>query len=212
MQPPHDEHPADQWQSPAGPPADDDIVVIEGKTPPDDMRSPAEPPARPDGRAGGAAPPEAEMPVSEPAGAARAPGTDQRWSEILAMFVDDPRASVRLAADLTGQGVEDLVVSVRQRQASLASAWQDGDAGTEALRGVLRDYRAFWTTLRDLPAAAETSARPRADAPGPERDVTGPERDVTSPHADGTFARPGTYPDAGAAADQNEPGRGRMPA
>jgi hypothetical protein len=87
------------------------------------------------------------------AGAAAQPtGTERRWSEIQAMFVDDPRGSVQQAADLIDTAIEELVSSVRQRQTSLASSWQDSDAGTEKLRGALRDYRAFWGTVRDMPA------------------------------------------------------------
>ncbi len=112
--------------------------------------------------------------------AAQATGTERRWSEIQAMFVDDPRGSVQQAADLIDTAIEELVSSVRQRQASLASSWQDSDAGTEKLRGTLRDYRAFWGTVRDMPAAglagAQASrvtgaqaARAGADEPGPGR-------------------------------------------
>ena len=110
-------------------------------------RTPARPPAATDDA------PETPRPAA----------TDERWGEILAIFVDDPRRSVKLAADVTDQAVDDLVSSVRRRQSSLASAWQDSDADTEALRSALRNYRDLWTSLRrDTPAAP--GGDPRAAA------------------------------------------------
>jgi hypothetical protein len=110
--------------------------------------------------------PVASEPVaSEPAGtepaaapAPRAAGAARRWNEIQAMFVDDPRGSVELAAGMAGQAIEDLVASFRQREAALTSAWQDGDAGTEALRNALKDYRAFCGAIRDISASGPTAA------------------------------------------------------
>jgi hypothetical protein len=92
-----------------------------------------------------------EARVPAPGGArVSAPGvTRERWSEILATFVDDPRGSVKLAADAVDSTVEEFVASVRARQAALAAAWQRGDAGTEQLRTALRDYRVFWGTLQE---------------------------------------------------------------
>jgi hypothetical protein len=98
---------------------------------------------------------------------------------------------VKLAAGLLDQAVEDLVTTVRQRQASLASAWQDSDAGTEALRGALRDYRAFWAVLQSMAPADPASPHPGATSPNPG---------ATSP-------RRGMYPDAAGAAGPDEPGR-----
>ncbi len=138
---------------------------------------------------------------AEAGGASQPAGTDRRWSEILAMFVDDPRGSVKLAAGLVDQAVEDLVASVRQRQATLAAAWQDTDAGTEALRGALRDYRAFWAIVRrDMPAADTATLTPGATSPRPDTPRTRPDPGGTP------FA---TYPRADGA---DEPERGRTPA
>jgi hypothetical protein len=72
-----------------------------------------------------------------------------RWHEIQALFVDDPHASVELAASLVDDRVEALVVFVKERQHSLQSAWQDHDAGTEDLRIALQHYRTFWKRLED---------------------------------------------------------------
>ena len=95
-------------------------------------------------------------PAAEPEPAAAAPvardstSPSTRWHEIQAMFVDDPRSSVELAAGLVGDSAEALVVSVREQQYSLLSAWQGDDAGTEELRTTLRQYRAFWNRLEDF--------------------------------------------------------------
>jgi hypothetical protein len=67
-----------------------------------------------------------------------------RWPEIQAMFVDDPRASVELAAGLMDDSIETLIASVKERQHALLSSWQPAGASTEELRGALRAYRTFW--------------------------------------------------------------------
>jgi len=74
------------------------------------------------------------------------------WSEIQARFVDDPRASIELAAGLVDDRVAALAASVRNRQESLRSTWQGQDAGTEEMRLALQHYRAFWHRLEDYPA------------------------------------------------------------
>lgn len=63
------------------------------------------------------------------------------------MFVDDPRASVELAAGLAADSVQALIASVKERQHALLSAWQGADAGTEDLRTALRAYRTFWNRV-----------------------------------------------------------------
>jgi len=80
-----------------------------------------------------------------------ATGADaQRWSEIKAMFVDDPGESVRLASGLVERAIENLTTSLRQRQESLAS-WEQGDAAdTEGLRNVLRSYRSLFEQLEGM--------------------------------------------------------------
>jgi len=89
----------------------------------------------------------AESPVIDNTTAAAGP-----WSEVQARFVDDPRASVELAASLVDDRVTTLAAAVRNRQESLRSAWQGDEAGTEEMRMALQRYRAFWHRLEDLPA------------------------------------------------------------
>jgi hypothetical protein len=45
-------------------------------------------------------------------------------------------------------GVEALVMSVKEQQHSLLSAWQGDDAGAEEQRTTIRQYRAFWSPSR----------------------------------------------------------------
>jgi hypothetical protein len=95
----------------------------------------------------------ASMPVRASRTAPPIPRDDRRWRAIQAMFVDDPRDSVQRASDLVEAAIEKFLASIRQRQAALASSWQNHDADTEALRTTLQDYRALWAVVRDMPAA-----------------------------------------------------------
>ena len=83
-------------------------------------------------------------PVPEPGVTAR---SDHDWREIMAMFVDDPRAATESAARIVDGSVEDLVRSLKGEQDSLRSAWQGGSADTERLRTALKDYRSLWQRL-----------------------------------------------------------------
>jgi hypothetical protein len=70
-----------------------------------------------------------------------------QWSEIKAMFVDDPGESVKRASGMVERALEHLMSSVRKRQDSLAS-WQTHDAtGTEELRNALRGYQSLFDQL-----------------------------------------------------------------
>jgi hypothetical protein len=72
------------------------------------------------------------------------------WSEIKAMFVDDPGESVKLASGLVERAINDLVVSLRERQDSLTS-WEDRDGSdTEGLRNLLRSYRSLFEQLERM--------------------------------------------------------------
>lgn len=73
----------------------------------------------------------------------------QRWKQIQATFVDDPRDSLTQAAGTVDEAIEAFIATARKRQAWLASSWQGRDAGTEELRTALRDYRAFWSSVTE---------------------------------------------------------------
>jgi hypothetical protein len=77
-----------------------------------------------------------------------------QWSDILAMFVDDPRGSVGKASVMANEAVEAFIATARDRQASLSASWQAQDADTERLRVTLQDYRAFWSSVTQLPQSA----------------------------------------------------------
>jgi hypothetical protein len=149
--------PADGRQAPAEVPAPaangsaadpllaDDVVVLAGETATEDPAPAAEPVVT--------------QPPAAPAAAAASPGgvTPQRWSEILTSFVDDPRGSVTMAADVVDSAVEELVNSVRARQRALGS-WRGGETDTEQLRTALRDYRTFWNQVQQMSTAGDGRA------------------------------------------------------
>jgi hypothetical protein len=140
--PPMDESPAGA-DAPA-PVLTDDVVVLDGETAVTDLTQTAQnPPASPPATTAPA------VPEGIPA---------QRWSEILAAFVDDPRSSVEMAADAVDSAIEEFVTSIRTRQRALASRWQGSETDTEQLRTVLRDYRTFWHQVRQLDPAERTGA------------------------------------------------------
>jgi len=95
-------------------------------------------------------------PVTEPEPASETPLTTNgaslgtRWPEIQAMFVDDPHASVQLAAGLLDDRVDALVASLKEQQHSLLRAWQGDDPGTEELRTTVQQYRTLWNRLEDF--------------------------------------------------------------
>jgi hypothetical protein len=63
----------------------------------------------------------------------------ERWREVQAGFVDDPRESVRKADELASQALTALGESLRERWQSLEGDGPD----TERLRLALRRYRDF---------------------------------------------------------------------
>src|SRR5215469_9541369 len=82
--------------------------------------------------------------------------TPQRWSEIMVAFVDDPRGSVKMAADAVDEAIDEFVNSVRARQRDLASTWQSAGADTEQLRIALREYRKLGQRVRQLDLGEKT--------------------------------------------------------
>jgi len=80
------------------------------------------------------------------------------------MFVDDPRDSVRRASDLIDTAIEEFLAEIRRQQAALASSWENRDADTEMLRVTLKDYRALWAVVRDMPALGATGGSAVAGA------------------------------------------------
>jgi hypothetical protein len=75
-----------------------------------------------------------------------------QWHDIQAMFVDDPRGSVELAAAAADAAVSALVQELQQRQSALAPTdTTPADRGsTEQLREALRGYRIFCENLTEI--------------------------------------------------------------
>lgn len=77
-----------------------------------------------------------------------------RWSEIQALFVDDPRGSVEQALEATHGGLLTVISVLRLQHDSIPAAetgLEDAASGdTERLRVALRSCRTFWQDLADL--------------------------------------------------------------
>jgi hypothetical protein len=76
----------------------------------------------------------------------------QQWHDIQAMFVDDPRGSVELAAAAAEAAVSALAETLHQRQSALAPAGGTSadPGGTEQLREALRGNRIFCQNLSEI--------------------------------------------------------------
>lgn len=66
-----------------------------------------------------------------------------RWRELQSGFVDDPAQAVRGADEL----VDEIMRELAERRHNLEEQWRDGPGDTEELRGVIREYRAFFNQL-----------------------------------------------------------------
>jgi len=85
-----------------------------------------------------------DRPTDRPAASAQ----EERWQQIMAEFVDDPRGSVKAAHELVGQSVEHLIARLHEERASLEQQWSRGDnVDTEGLRVCLQHYRSFFNRL-----------------------------------------------------------------
>jgi len=66
---------------------------------------------------------------------------DADWPQIQSLFVDDPQAAVKQAADVAGGALAALVAAANNREQTLRDSWQGDSTGTEDLRTALREYR-----------------------------------------------------------------------
>ncbi len=83
----------------------------------------------------------AEIPADDTVSGAAATH-DQRWHDVLANFVDDPRGSVLAATDLVVSDVSAFVAVLDQRRKSMLNAPpEDRTSATEDLRQVAATYR-----------------------------------------------------------------------
>lgn len=71
-----------------------------------------------------------------------------RWSDIQAGFVDEPRRAVEQADSLVADCIRRLAESFADERGRLEQQWDRGDnVSTEDLRIALQRYRAFFTRL-----------------------------------------------------------------
>jgi hypothetical protein len=77
---------------------------------------------------------------------------NERWQQIQAQFVDDPRKAVGEAHSLVGELVQRIVDGFAKERDGLEHQWSEGDnVSTEDLRLCLQNYRSFFSRL--LPSA-----------------------------------------------------------
>jgi hypothetical protein len=75
-------------------------------------------------------------------------GVIQRWKEIQAQFVDEPRSAVQNADALVADLMQRLASMFAAERDQLESRWtSDGDVSTEDLRQGLQRYRSFFERL-----------------------------------------------------------------
>jgi hypothetical protein len=71
-----------------------------------------------------------------------------RWTEIQAAFVDEPRSAVEQADALVADVIKRLASSFADERSKLEGQWGRGDnVSTEDLRVALQRYRAFFDRL-----------------------------------------------------------------
>lgn len=71
-----------------------------------------------------------------------------RWSDVQAEFVDDPRQAVQDAQGLVRELVDELTETFHREREGLEGQWKSGrTADTEALRVTLQRYRNFFNRL-----------------------------------------------------------------
>jgi hypothetical protein len=77
---------------------------------------------------------------------------EQKWNDVQARFVDEPRGSVEEANALVSDLMDRLVSSFSAQRDQLEKQWDRGDdVSTEDLRLVLMRYRSFFGRLLEVP-------------------------------------------------------------
>jgi hypothetical protein len=72
----------------------------------------------------------------------------ERWDEVQAGFVDDPKTAVENADRLVDQTMRRLTETFTQERGNLEASWSRGEqASTEDLRIALQRYRSFFNRL-----------------------------------------------------------------
>lgn len=72
----------------------------------------------------------------------------QRWKEIQATFVDEPRQAVEQADSLVAEVIQELARAFANERSKLEARWSGGgEVDTEELRLTLQRYRDFFHVL-----------------------------------------------------------------
>lgn len=72
----------------------------------------------------------------------------ERWTEIQAAFVDEPRKAVEGADNLVAETMKRLAETFAEERSRLEGQWDRGDkVSTEDLRLALQRYRSFFDRL-----------------------------------------------------------------
>jgi hypothetical protein len=72
----------------------------------------------------------------------------ERWQQVQAGFVDDPRTAVQHADTLVAEVIQRIAQSFADERDQLEKQWSGGEnVGTEELRVQLQRYRSFFTRL-----------------------------------------------------------------
>ncbi|MEU7135031.1 hypothetical protein [Streptomyces sp. NPDC046261] len=75
-------------------------------------------------------------------------GFRERWQDIQAQFVDDPREAVHKADTLVAEVMQTLATTFARHKEDLEGQWNRGEeVDTEDLRVALRHYRSFFNRL-----------------------------------------------------------------
>jgi hypothetical protein len=75
----------------------------------------------------------------------------ERWTDVQAGFVDEPRAAVERADGLVAAAMKRLAETFAEERTRLEGQWDRGDnVSTEDLRVALQRYRSFFTRLLSL--------------------------------------------------------------
>jgi hypothetical protein len=102
----------------------------------------------------------AEIPGDDAAVSGASSAHDQRWHDVLADFVDDPRSSVLAATDLVVNDVSAFVAVLDERRNSMLNAPpEDHAASTEDLRQMAATYRDISKQLTASTQALRVSHR-----------------------------------------------------
>ena len=71
-----------------------------------------------------------------------------RWTDIQAGFVDEPRHAVEQADSLVAEAIKRLAETFANERNQLEGQWdRGGDVSTEDLRQALQRYRSFFSRL-----------------------------------------------------------------